>query len=86
MNVNATTIDNGLWAIQLCLMNKYGVDTARRDMEPLKWYIGTGRAPTQFISDLLDAKPFMVARILHMGGSYDAVLKRIKKHVGYVEE
>lgn len=86
MNVNATTIDNGLWAIQLCLMNKYGVDTARRDMEPLKWYIGTGRAPIQFISDLLDAKPFMVARILHKGGSYDDVLKRIKKYVGHVEE
>ena len=86
MNVNATTIDNGLWAIQLCLMNKYGVDTARCDMEPLKWYIGTGRAPTPFIASLLDAKPWMIARMLHKGGSYDDVLKRIKKYVGHVEE
>ena len=86
MNVNATTIDTGLWTIQRCLMNKYGVDTARRDMEPLKWYIETGRASVTFIASLLDAKPFMIARILHKGGSYDDVLKRIKKYVGYVEE
>ena len=86
MNVNATTIDNRLWAIQLCLMNKYGVDTAQHDMDPLKRYIGTGRASVTFIASLLDAKPFMIARILHKGGSYDDVLKRIKKYVGYVEE
>lgn len=86
MNVNATTIDTGLWAIQRCLMNKYGIDTARRDMEPLKWYIETGRASTPFIASLLDARPWMIARMLHKGGSYDAVLKRIKKYVGYVEE
>lgn len=83
--ISDTAVETGLWHIQRTLMEKYGCDTAERDMYPLHWYVGTGRASLDFLRKLLTAKPFMVARKLHMGGSDDEILQRIKKYIGYTE-
>lgn len=60
-------------------MGLYGVDQAYRDMYPLTWYITTGRASVAFLRALNSTKPFLVARRLHQGGSYDEAVLRIKK-------
>lgn len=74
-------IDNGLWSIERYLMNKYGYDTAQRDMDPLRWYIFTGRASAYVVRQILSAKPFMVGRLLHKGGSYDEAIQRVISYV-----
>jgi hypothetical protein len=75
-----------LWVLEAQLRKRYGIDQAERDLAPLAWYINTGRASTDFIKLLSQAKPFMVARRLHDGGSYDEVIRRVKRYIGYEEE
>lgn len=75
------TIECGLWSIERTLLWKYGTQQAKQDMAPLSWYISTGRASVDFIRRLLYAKPFMVARKLHKGGSYDEVIERVKQYI-----
>lgn len=82
ITVTATTIDNFLWETEQRLMLAYGCDAAEREVAPLKWYINTGRASTAFLKKLFAAKPFMVARKLHMGGSDEEIIKRIRKYIG----
>ena len=84
--LSATLIETGLWHIERYLLQKYGSAQAARDMEPLKWYIATGRASTEFIWAILTAKPFMIGRLLHKGGSVDEAIQRLKKYVGWEEE
>ena len=81
MVLSSTTIETGLWHIQRHLIYKYGIVQAERDMAPLHWYISTGRASMQFLHALLDAKPFMVARKLHEGGSDQEVIGRILRYL-----
>ena len=83
VSISDTAIECGLWHIQRHIMQKHGIDQSYRDMAPLTWYIGTGRASLDFIRMLLIAKPFMVARKLHIGGSYDEVIARVKAYIGY---
>lgn len=78
ISINRTSIETGLWAIQRYLMQRYGVDQSYQDIAPLQWYIYTDRASIDFTRAVLTAKPFMVARKLHMGGSYDEVIRRLK--------
>lgn len=72
---------NALWNIEKYMMQKYGVDAAQREIDPLKWYIYTGRAPLAFLYGIEAARPFMIARILHKGGSYNEALDRIKAYL-----
>lgn len=81
--INKGTIDTGLWHIQRHLIEKYGTDQSYRDMEPISWYINSGRASIEFIRLLLGAKPYMVARKMHQGGSTQEVIARIKRYIGY---
>lgn len=89
ISIGFLATENQLWKIQLELMNKYGTDTAEAEIDPLKWYIGTGRACVDFIRAINASKPFMIARKLHMGGSHEEVINRIKEYligIGYYEE
>lgn len=74
-------IEDGLWKIRLFMIKKYGSDCAYRDFAPLEWYVNTGRACLPFLRKLFECKPFMIARKLHEGGSYDEVIIRIKKYI-----
>lgn len=73
-----TKIENFLYEIEHYLMEKYGCDAAYRELSPLKWYITTGRASAPFLHSLLESKPFVIARLLHKGGSDDEVISRLK--------
>ena len=81
--VNRNTIDECIWKIQKCLMEKYGTMAADREIAPLVWYIETGRASTPFLEKLLSAKAFMVARRLHAGGSDMEIIARVKACIGF---
>ncbi len=83
--INATSIETGLWAIRRYGMQHYGVDQSYQDIAPLAWYISTGRASVDFTRAVLTAKPFMVARKLHEGGTYDEAIQRVKTYVGYTD-
>lgn len=82
ISVNRVSIETGIWHIQRYLMERYGVDQAEQDVAPLAWYIGTGRASVDFIRAILTGKPFMIARKLHEGGTYDEVIQRVKDYLG----
>lgn len=75
------SIDNGLWAIKLYLMKKYGVSAAEMDMYPLEWYVRTGRASVDFIKKCFSCKPFMIARRLHDAPSCDEAIRRVKEYI-----
>lgn len=80
--ISRTTIDTCMWSIKRYMMQKYGCDTADREFAPLEWYIETGRASTGFLHKLLNAKPFMVARKLHEGGSDQEAIDRVAAYIG----
>lgn len=84
--LSKTVIDCGIWHIQRYLIEKYGCTIAENDMYPLKWYIGTGRASCPYLIALLNAKPYMIARKLHQGGSVQEVLDRVSEYIGWRSE
>lgn len=84
--LSQTAIECGLWHIQRHLIEKHGNAIAEQDMYPLQWYIATGRASTTFLHKLFNAKPFMVARKLHQGGSMEDAIDRVKKYIGMERE
>lgn len=84
--ISATVIDSTMYAIEKYLMGKIGVDAAYRAIEPLQWYITTGRASIDFLGKLIGAKPFMVARTLMKGGSTDEAINAVKNCIKYEEE
>lgn len=81
--LSSTLIDNTLWNIKYFLMTHYGTADSERDIAPLAWYVVTGRASREFLHLLVDAKPYMIGRRLHQGGSYDEVIHRIQNFLGY---
>ena len=81
ISIDYISVDNYLWETRRRLMRKYGTDESYRDIAPLSWYIGTGRASTDFLRALLSCKPFMIARKLHEGGSYEEVIQRVKEYI-----
>lgn len=87
--IGRESIECGLWAIQRYLMGKYGVTISEIETAPLNHYVYSGRASAYFLRHLLSAKPYMIARQLHEGGSDDEVIRRIKNylanHTGYNE-
>lgn len=89
VGIGPAAVDAGLWAIQHYLMQRYGVDESARDIAPLSLYIHTGRATPDFIRAVLTAKPYMIGRKLHIGGTYDEIISRIKDYLvnntGYTE-
>lgn len=83
VSISYVSVDECLWQIKARLMGKYGCDQADNDIAPLSWYVSTGRASCEFLRLLVSAKPFMVARKLHDGGTYSEALDRIKQYIGY---
>ena len=61
--VCSTTIDACIWDIESKLASVYGCMEAERMIQPLVWYINTGRASTDFLRLLINAKPQTKAAI-----------------------
>ena len=81
--ISSTMIDDYLYRIESYLTQHHGSSIAYLDIDPLRWYIRTGRASTQFLGLLLQKKPYMIARKLHDGGSTDEAVQRIKDYIGF---
>ena len=70
-------IDDKLWDVQMWLAKRHGLDEAARMMDPLRWYVETGRAPLTFLYNLLERKTFVIGRLLEKGGSTREVIDRV---------
>lgn len=81
--MSSTKIDTMLWHIQREIMQRHGVSASESMISPLVWYINTGRASASFLSALYNARPVLVARDCARGGSYDDVINRICKRIGF---
>ena len=81
--MNHQKTDSYIWAVKLYLMKRYGCDQAEKDVYPLAWYVNTGRASNSFLHNLSDAKPYMIARKLHLGGSIQEAIDRVIQYIGY---
>ena len=82
IDISPLAVRNGIWNIQRYLMLRYGSDIAECDVAPLKWWCYTGRASCDFLRAMLTAKPFMIARRLHKGGSWDEMVARVREFLG----
>lgn len=76
-----TKAERILLKIELKLMARYGVDESYRILDPLKWYINTGRASVDFIRRLGAEEPETIAHLLEQGGSVEDAVNRIKAHL-----
>jgi hypothetical protein len=81
--ISSTMVDDFLYRTESYLTQHHGSSIAYLDIDPLRWYIRTGRASTQFLGLLLQKKPYMIARKLHEGGSTDEAVQRIKDYIGF---
>lgn len=70
-------IDEYVNRLLVCLYKTSTCDRAWAEIDPLLWWINTGRASTEFLRKLLDTKPYLVARRLRKGGSHEEVINRI---------
>ena len=80
-----TKSDSYIFSVWHYLAGKHGTREADRLIDPLQWYINTGRASTGFLNCLYLVKPYCIGRILAKGGSHDEIVKRIRKRVGLPE-
>ena len=71
-------IEKNMWEIKKSL---YKLGNADIEIYPLEWYVYTGRAGSQFLKTLFAQKPFVIARILHKGGTTEEVIYNIKKKI-----
>lgn len=78
-------LDNIIWKIRQYLRNKYGIDRGDNLMYSLVYYINTGRASTPFIKALIDAKPFVIGRVLASGGTDAEIVRKIKHKLNMKE-
>jgi hypothetical protein len=77
--ISRTVFDNKIWEVQKYLMGKYGCDRGTVLIDPLKWYINTGRASVYFLHAFLNTKVYMTARRLAKAGTHDEIIDSLKK-------
>ncbi|MBR3237003.1 MAG: hypothetical protein IKF99_01045 [Oscillospiraceae bacterium] len=84
VSISNFAVEQRLWEIaRINAVKLSNWDEANRLNAPLEWYVWTGRAPLDFLRLLMAAKPFMIARKLRMGGSYDETVERVKKYLKF---
>lgn len=79
-----TKSEDYIWKVYLILMTKYGVLAADRKIDPLAYYINSGRASALFLNRLYEIEPEMIADSLAKEGSHKAAIDRIWKLIGLV--
>lgn len=62
---------------------KHGIDSATRIVDPLTWYVTTGRASCSFLAALAKKRPHLVYNVLCKAtGSHDGALAALKAYLG----
>ena len=86
-SISYTNIDAFMWELTTTMQRvcTCSISTAESLVEPLDWYIKTGRASTLFLHKLIKSKPFMIARKISHGGSTEEVVQKIKDYVNSIE-
>ena len=71
-----------LWDVEAAII-RHGHSLSETSIliDPLVWYVSTGRASAEWCNHLMEMKPFVIARILEKGGSYNEAVDRLKKRV-----
>ena len=76
-------VDEKVWEVQMYFVNHYNatLDQSSVYVNPLAWWIYTGRASAPMLKAFLNAKTFMIARRLYGPGSHDECLKRVTDYL-----
>lgn len=77
-----------VWDVQLYLMKKYGCFTAEKIIDPLNYWINTGRILTDEARILVEVQPYRIGRVLakHYPGSIDEAVRALKEYVQKVRQ
>lgn len=81
--ISSTGIDSYLWDVRVKTRETLGIDRGDMALNPLVYYIGTGRASSAFLRCLFKVSPTRIARLLMGGGSDTLILDRIKQAIKY---
>lgn len=81
VRISRTLIESYMWDVERYTREKLGVTESDRVVSPLWWYIDTGRASADFLGRLVQAKPYVIGRLLMKGGSDAEVIERVKARV-----
>lgn len=84
MRISATAIDTYVYEVEKALRRYVGISETAEKLNPLWWYISSGRASSDFLHKLFDEKPFVIARILAKHRTEDDAMNAIKKKLNYV--
>lgn len=85
-SISHMVIENYVWKVQQKIIEKHDFtyDQSYNVVYPLSYYINTGRASAQFLSNMQNVKPYVMARILVKGfehGTVDECIAAFKKKV-----
>jgi len=72
-----------LYNVLGCLMKRHTADEAYRILDPLQWYISTGRAPGSFLRLLYESDPDAIASVLEQEGTVEESIVRVKNAIKY---
>ena len=83
--INVYSIDEYLWDVQKSMWKTLTMNETSVAIDPLKYYVKTGRASTAFLRKLIQVKPYVMARYLIKirNNSVDHAIELIKQKVGY---
>ena len=81
VSISRTLIDSYLWDVLRYLRGKLGVDGGDRALYPLKWYIDSGRASADYLGHLIEVRPYVIGRLLMVGGSVEDALKAVRDRI-----
>lgn len=79
--IGMNRIDDHIWKVKYYLMRKHGCGQANLFISPLTWYIRTGRASVEFLKKFLNARPYMIGRLLAKSGTYDGAITALKQYL-----
>ena len=84
--MNYIAIENKLHDIQQRACHYSDTATSERAIAPLAWYVGTDRAPLDFLRALCNAQSHQVTTIAkrllkHAGGDYSDALNSIREYI-----
>lgn len=68
--------------VKMFLAKKHGIDAAERMIDPLTWWVFTGRATLTECKALVEKRPYVIGKILEKGGTINNQVDAIKRKIG----